>query len=136
MLISPSSQKQRVLAIFDREDEWGSFPWPLPNMHEIPESTFWGWRISYSFKAEINSVDSFLYEGVRYTAIAYIVDHSQLIDGGFVVLVNRDYPTPKPVRYFQFTKCPHDFVEKNVGHCLHQYTCKHCQKSYTVDSSG
>ena len=26
--------------------------------------------------------------------------------------------------------------ERNVGNCLNEYTCKKCDRGYTVDSSG
>lgn len=134
MLINPSSQKDRVVEILG--SEYG-FEWPLPNLKKIPERDFWSWRCSYSFKVEVNPVCSIKHtDGTNRDVLIYIVDHSQLIDGGFVVLIDRSWSNPKPVEYYQFSKCAHEFTEKNIGHCLHQYTCKHCNKSYTVDSSG
>lgn len=137
MLITPSTAKEHVFRILQVEDEWQRFAWPLPNMVQVKERDFWSWRCSYSFKAEVNPVTSIKHtDGTRRDLLLYIVDHSNMIDGGFVVLVDRTWNDAKPIEYYSFGLCAHSFKEKNVGHCLHQYTCEHCKKSYTVDSSG
>ena len=30
--------------------------------------------------------------------------------------------------------CTHSYTSTNVGRCLTQYTCTHCDSSYTIDS--
>ena len=32
------------------------------------------------------------------------------------------------------TSCMHEYTSKNVGRCLTQYTCKHCDDTYRIDS--
>ena len=32
------------------------------------------------------------------------------------------------------TPCAHEYTSANVGRCLTQYTCKHCDDRYLVDS--
>lgn len=50
-----------------------------------------------------------------------------------------DKPRPpeplKHVRWFSFAKCLHEYEERNIGRCLHRYTCKKCGFAHTVDSS-
>lgn len=137
MLISPSSVKSQVFPILGVKDEWEHVSWPLPNMKQVTESDFWSWRCSYSFKAEINFVMAVKHDDeTTRDVLGYIVDHSSMIDGGFLVLVDRSYRDPKPVLYYKFGLCEHNFEHQTIGNCLHEYTCKYCKKSYTVDSSG
>ena len=30
--------------------------------------------------------------------------------------------------------CVHEFTSETIGRCYHRYTCKHCEKSYNIDS--
>lgn len=97
MLIEPRTQSSRVCEILGVEDDFSSLPWPLPNLKKVPERDFWSWRCSYSFKAEVNPVCSIKHtDGTNRDVLIYIVDHSQLIDGGFVVLVDRSWYDTKP----------------------------------------
>lgn len=112
-------------------------PWPLPNMKESSESEFWGWKCSQSFTAEAHSL-SMKDENGWFDLFIFYYGHGRFIDGGFAVAVYRnDYPKPKTVKYFTWMKCDHDFVSSRSGfNCVTNYTCKHCGKGYSVDSSG
>lgn len=110
------------------------FVWPMPNAKAVKETDFWSWRASQGFRAEA-WCDQIKVGDEWANLLVYWLDHGHLIDGGFAVLVFRQYQKER-VEYFEWRACAHEFVEKNIGHCLHQYTCKHCKKSYDVDSSG
>lgn len=128
--------------------------WPLPNMKEVGERDFWGWRSSYSFEAEIwfGQIKTAEVDPTSHcrnpqwgTLIVYLVDHSRMEGGGFAVVYNysardwnaeADKPGAKSVSYYEWAKCVHEFSERNTGHCQHTYTCKKCGASHTVDSSG
>lgn len=110
----------------------------VPNLKFVEEKDFWGWRSSYSFKCEawcggMKAPRKDGREG-HATVILYYVGHSSYIDGGFGVLVFRSY-RDEEVRYFDWRRCDHKFTEKNIGRCLHLYTCSACGESYEVDSS-
>jgi hypothetical protein len=151
--------KQRFLELFGldiyRAGLNAQYAWDnLPNREEVDERDFWGWRSSYSFKAECwlghvkvldKDPNSALGNPAWGTLILYLIDHSTMAGGGFAVLYDynardwkakEDKPGSKSVRYFKWVACEHDFVEKNIGNCLHRYTCKKCGYSYDVDSSG
>jgi len=42
----------------------------------------------------------------------------------------------KPIVYFKFAECEHDFRHENIGNCLHRYTCNKCGYKFERDSSG
>lgn len=69
------------------------------------------------------------------TPILFYIGHSQLIDGGLVVVEAYSGAEQGKVRYFQWRKCEHVFQSATIGNCLTRYTCKRCTKFYDVDSS-
>lgn len=132
----------------------------MPNRVEVDERAFWGWRSSYSFKAEAwlgqiktadvdpSTADKSYQHPEWGTLLLYLVDHSSMEGGGFAVVYNynarewnaeQDKEGMKSVRYFKWIACNHDehgWERKNTGNCLNRYTCKSCGASYEVDSSG
>lgn len=118
-------------------DGW-NMPWPLPNMAPLPESRFWGYRASMTFKAEVwvgqKKIDI---DGQPEWAniLVYWLDQGSYQGGGFAVAVTHKYGAEK-VRYFGWRACEHDFAQKNIGNCLNRYTCTKCGASHDVDSSG
>jgi hypothetical protein len=128
--------------------------WPLPNMKEVNERDFWGWRSSYSFEAEVwfgqiktAEVDPTSQFGHPEWGVllVYLVDHSSMAGGGFAVVYNynardcnapEDKPGAKSVRYFKWVNCVHEFAQRNIGNCLNRYTCNKCGASHDIDSSG
>lgn len=46
------------------------------------------------------------------------------------------YGTPRGVVNMDYSgqPCVHEYVGKNVGRCLTEYTCKHCGDRYQIDS--
>lgn len=146
--------ERRFLEILSLESRSSRPPWPLPNMKEVDERAFWGWRSSYSFKAEVwvgqiktAEVDPVSMHGHPEwgTLIIYLVDHSHYEGGGFAVVYNysardwnaeADKPDAKSVRYFEWVTCVHEFTRTNVGNCQNRYDCKKCGASHEIDSSG
>jgi hypothetical protein len=63
------------------------------------------------------------------------VNHSHYIGGGFAVAYFYEYGKAE-VRYYQWRTCEHEFQERRLGNCWHEYKCKHCGGRYEVDSSG
>lgn len=118
----------------------------MPNKKEVTEKDFWGWRSSYSFKAEawVGSVKTAdvdpdnIHGNPRWgTMIVFLVDHSNMAGGGFAVVYEYAYKNEK-VRYFEWAQCnhaEHGWTSRNTGRCLNEYTCKGCGYSYEVDSS-
>lgn len=43
-------------------------------------------------------------------------------------------PTGKVLLNKQNVPCLHEYTESNIGRCLTQYICKHCNDRYIVDS--
>ena len=43
-------------------------------------------------------------------------------------------PTGQSVLRDDGTPCTHEYVSRNAGRCLTDYTCKHCGHSYQIDS--
>lgn len=39
------------------------------------------------------------------------------------------------IEFYQVSACQHQYKEKRLGNCYHEYRCIHCDHSYTVDSS-
>lgn len=136
MLVSANTEKAKTefLSAMGVEETHQQPAWPLPNQEPSTETDFWSWRATWSFNGEAwlgqrKIGDEFA------TVLVYYVGHSQYIDGGFAVAVFRRWQHER-VEYFTWKACVHDFTEKNIGHCLHRYTCKNCGKSFDVDSSG
>jgi hypothetical protein len=126
--------KAPVLKALGCKGEWSTPAWPLPNLKEASERDFWGWRSSYSFKVEIWT-GQLKIDGRWANLMIYWVGHSQFIGGGFAVAYFHQYQKEE-VRYYEWRACEHEFTEKNIGNCLHRYTCKKCGEAYDVDSSG
>lgn len=136
MLFSASNEKSqsdcmKALGLTDRHQDPA---WPLPNMKTSDEKSFWGWRSSYSFNAEAWCGSKKVGDDWA-TILVYYLGHSDFIGGGFAVAVFRNYQKER-VEYFTWKACDHSFSEKNVGNCLHRYTCSKCGESYEIDSSG
>jgi hypothetical protein len=130
------------------EDSHGEPSWPLPNMKPSDESEFWGSMSSwghYFTRASLRTMQLEDSSGKKRWANVhlYFVDVMQRRSGGFAVVKFYDeyvgkYPDGKyvgEVQYFTWNKCDHVFKEKNIGRCLHLYTCEKCGDSYEVDSS-
>lgn len=133
--------------------------WPLPNMVEVNETAFWWHRSSYSFRGEastgqikIADRDPHPRNRSRHPHWAklslYLVDHGLLQGGGFAVLYTynwmdttngRSLDSSFPaVRYFEWRACDHKYEETGPVHRRdrgwHEYTCKKCSATYSVDS--
>jgi len=108
--------------------------WPLPNMAESNEASFWGWRASYMFNAEAWCGQKKIGDEWA-NIIIYYLGHSDFIGGGFAVAIFRSYGSER-VEYFTWKSCDHDFTGKTIGNCLRLYTCTKCGESYEIDSSG
>ena len=134
MLISHAHDKAKFLSDLGCKDEFTDARWPLPNAKRITETQYWGWRASWSFRGEAWAGQQRIGDEWA-TLIIFHVDHSQLIGGGFAVLVFRKYREER-VEYYEWRTCEHEFSEHNVGHCLHRHTCAKCGQAYDVDSSG
>jgi hypothetical protein len=39
------------------------------------------------------------------------------------------------IQYFECAVCEHQYTEKSIGNCLHEYTCIKCGFKHEVDSS-
>jgi hypothetical protein len=128
---------EKFLAALGCTDQWAK-PWPLPNMAQVTEKEYWGWRSSYSFKAEawVGQIQLEA-DGKKEwgTLILYFLDQGSYMNGGFAVVYCHQYREEK-VLYFEWKACAHEFVSRNIGNCLNEYTCRHCKLSYEVDSSG
>lgn len=126
--------------------------WPLPNQTPSTESDFWRWQTTYgSYLVPMHLGYRELQDHngrKRWAAIIiYSVDIHQLIGGGFAVAIYNterrpkavsdpvDYEYVHDVEYFQWIDCLHSFTQRNIGRCLNQYTCVHCNRTYEIDSS-
>lgn len=148
--------EKHFLELMKAQNEFvsGESIWPLPNLTPSTEIDFWWHRSTYSFQAEAHILQFRAGDpdpGERFpkwsNALVYLVDHSNLQGGGFVVLFtyNRmDYNHPRKsknpelpaVEYFTWVNCVHDFKSKNIGNCLNRYTCTKCGVYHDIDSSG
>lgn len=43
-------------------------------------------------------------------------------------------PTGQSILRKDGTPCAHEYVETKLGRCYFQYTCKHCESTYSIDS--
>lgn len=162
MLVPAAKPAEVVRARFEEllgHQGFQNLQWPLPNMVEVTEATFWSWRASYTFNGEANFgqckiADVDPHPGNRSghphwaNIILYLVDHSRFAGGGFAVMYTynwQDWKTQGPkdpafpvVRYFEWRVCDHKFEEtgpvERRSRGWHVYTCKDCGYSYTVDS--
>lgn len=122
---------------------------PLPNMRRSDQSEFWGhhsfmgnnWLQAYIGCQQMEDVNGkkrwatlhiFFDDTMSYRSAGFLVAtyHSEYVgkypDGNYV----------HDVEYFFWTACVHDWKEKNIGNCLHRYSCTKCPDTYDVDSSG
>jgi len=103
---------------------------PFPNMRELSEKDFAQSQFfTYCHgEPEYRQFPFKHSDGKTYTATA----RGYMVNGeGFCVI--REYWQGR-VRWFKYG-CEHNYEEKNVGRCLHKYTCTKCKHSYTTDSS-
>lgn len=107
--------------------------WPLPNMKPVTEAQFWGQLTIFTHKADTYYGQVKIGEEWA-TVRLMLVDGGHLIGGGLAVARFSTYNKER-VAYFQWSDCDHTFTEKNVGRCLHRYTCTKCNRAYEVDSS-
>ena len=112
---------------------------PLPNMKEMTEkefaqSMFFTYTPDYHFYRQINRVEKLplgLAPGPKGGGLHV---HCYVFFDKTGIAFASDYWAGK-VRYFHFAVCEHEFTEKNIGRCLHKYTCVKCGFNKEVDSS-
>lgn len=126
--------KEDCIKALGLTDQHSDPAWPLPNMKVSDEKSFWGWRSSYSFKAEAWCGSKRIGDEWA-TIIVFYMGHSDFIGGGFAVAIFRSHQKER-VDYFTWKACDHDFHGKVIGNCLRLYTCSKCGSSYEIDSSG
>jgi len=109
--------------------------WPLPNMKEVSAKDFWLW-ISIWGGPKTTYIQS-QQEGERnwFNPVVFVIDHSDLAGGGFVVKNFYSGPRAGEQAFFRWRECDHEFEHKSGGNCYHIYTCKKCGARHDVDSS-
>lgn len=108
--------------------------WPLPNLKTYGVREFWHWMSIWTMPASMY-VQSQKDEGGRFKPVVFIIDHGELIGGGFVVKCYYSGPKDGQQEYMWWRECEHEFSHKSGGNCYHIYTCKKCKLGYSVDSS-
>lgn len=127
--------KAKFLDCMGAKNEWHQV-WPLPNLKEITEYDYWHANMSYSNKLYAYA-GSVKHEEDHATLHVYFNDLGRHQLGGYAVLFKYGWPVSEGwVKYFEWGRCSHVFDEKRISNCYHRYTCKLCQSSYDVDSSG
>lgn len=111
------------------------YPKTLPNLKRCTEADFWNYHSSYSFDSGSIYLGHMELDGNSGIARLFFVATGRFANGGFVVLTEHDYGKTK-VHYFTWQACVHVFAHKNIGNCLHLYTCTKCGSAHEVDSSG
>lgn len=120
----------------DLKTSWEEPGWPLPNLEELTPQQFWSSQTQNSPTLWTWQQSRKIDGGWCYVTILFR-GHGHLPDGGFAVLSPSGSDVDgRPVRYFRWSACAHDFRSKTIGNCLHRYTCTKCGVSYDVDSSG
>lgn len=104
--------------------------WPLPNMKQVTEGTFWTWKSHFSTWIKAEAWLGFQLVAGGHVHV-FLVDESEHHGGGFCVVVGMN----KVTTYYSFRLCAHEFKGTNLGRCYNRYTCIHCNYSYEVDSS-
>lgn len=61
--------------------------------------------------------------------------HLYLFGDGTGIAIEKYWDSGWKLKYHKFAKCEHEFTEQEVGRCLHEYKCKKCGYTETVDSS-
>lgn len=123
----------------EHEEKWGKFNDCPPNFEEITaeefaQSGFFTWCKEKIEFRQINPA-KIPQDKIKSPITSYIsITLFFMNDPHWHYAMSGDY-WEKKVRYFRFSECIHDYSEKGVGRCLHQYTCSKCGKQYTVDSS-
>ena len=69
------------------------------------------------------------------TPMIYLVDHGNMIQGGFAVLELYSGPQAGQQRFFEWRTCDHEFKSRTIANCLNRFTCQKCGAVYEVDSS-
>lgn len=139
----------------EHERKFGGFnDWP-PNVREIPANEFWSYFFTYGIGANehrqmITRVGTdhdpvskeerrcMIQQGVSngfFYQSGYFFYKGDGSDSGYIM--TRDVTNAKvyPRKFYKFSVCEHEYVEKNVGRCLHEYTCTKCGHRFQVDSS-
>jgi hypothetical protein len=105
-------------------ENYGNFnTMPIPNK-EVDISEFWGYFFTWS--PEGIDFKQVVIDGIFRNIKIYIYH-----DTAFALVRMKHKEAPRVYRI----GCEHKWVEKNIGKCLHQYTCTLCGNSQTVDSS-
>jgi tRNA U34 2-thiouridine synthase MnmA/TrmU len=62
--------------------------------------------------------------------------HLYLFGDGTGIAIEKYYDNGKwALKYHKFAKCEHEYTEKTIGRCLHEYKCKKCGYTEEIDSS-
>ena len=136
MLIDGSEHgKQNLMSALGLTDTLHNPRWPLPNLKPTTSDEFWSWQCSYGYVARGHDVRSQKINGKWADVFVYrMPDVGHFIDGGFAVVVSREYPNVD-VKFYEWRACEHDFEITNSRMCYREYTCKKCNKSYDEHSA-
>jgi hypothetical protein len=150
---------KRVCELLGMTSDLGAPPWPLPNMKEVNETEFWWHQSSSMFKAsvwggqiktaDVNLSPKNMFGHPEWSNVfIYLSDAGHLAGGGYAVQFiynNMDYnkggawhEDHPAVRYYTWQVCVHEFEETGPVHQRsrgwHEYTCKKCKATHSVDS--
>lgn len=124
MLIDGSaSSKKALLSALGLKDDRQRPQWPLPNLKPTTAEEFWSWQCSYSYTAKAHVVRGDLKVDGRWADlfIFKMPDIYTFIDGGFAVLVFKEYSKPTEVKFYEWRACEHDFEIAESRMCYRKY---------------
>ena len=133
MLIEGHGKEKLLQALGLKSDLYGP-RWPLPNLKPTTSEAFWSWQCSYSYTAKAHVIREYKIDDQWADVFIFkMPDVGSMIDGGFAVVVHRNYPDVT-LKFFEWRACEHEFEVIDSRMCYRKYTCKGCGKSYDVHS--
>lgn len=104
--------RTRIADLLGGEGNPSKIHWPYPNTKTITDSEFWNWKSVFS-RGSLSlwcRTDHEEYDTVN----IYLTDCYKQTGGGLAVVIPPE-ESKRPVRYFTWSKCAHNWEENEVG---------------------